>query len=81
MLIEPIKKYIEHGLVRKERRVNIIIFNKFPNAPKMIWKIGIIWLIQNAAEVKFAIRLKVEFDMASRDKIKEITCRNKLRIK
>jgi len=36
LLTEPAKKYIEHGLVRKVRRVNIIKFNTFPNVPRMI---------------------------------------------
>jgi hypothetical protein len=63
LLIEPAKKYNEHGLVRKVGRVNIMIFNKFPNVPKAISTGGEMRFIHNTPAFKFAIRPLVVLDM------------------
>jgi hypothetical protein len=65
--MEPAKKYIEHGLVRKVRRVNIIRFSTFPNVPKPIRKGGIQRFIQDAAEFILVAKLDIAIDMIKSD--------------
>jgi hypothetical protein len=65
--MEPAKKYIEHGLVRKVRRVNIIRFNTFPNVPKAIRKGGMQRFIQDAAEFILLGKLDIAIDMIKSD--------------
>jgi hypothetical protein len=65
--MEPAKKYIEHGLVRKVRRVNTIRFNTFPNVPKAIRKGGIQRLIQDATEYILLGKLDIAIDMIKSD--------------
>jgi hypothetical protein len=65
--MEPAKKYIEHGLVRKVRRVNIIRFSTFPNVPKTIRKGGIQRFIQDATEFILLAKLDIAIDMIKSD--------------
>lgn len=63
LLIELARKYTEHELVRKDRRVNIIMFIKFPNVPKMIRIGGIIRLSQNEISSNVLLKLVKKFDI------------------
>jgi hypothetical protein len=67
LLIEPAKKYIEHGLLLNVRRVNTIRFNTFPNVPKKIRKGGIQRFIQDAAEFILLAKLDIPIDMRISD--------------
>jgi len=67
--MEPAKKYIEHGLIRKVRRVNTIKFNTFPIVPKMIRKGGIQRFNQNDKEFKLLTKLDIAVDMTKSDSL------------
>jgi len=58
---------MEHGLLRKVRRVNIIRLNTFPNVPKTIRKGGIQRFIQDATEFTLLAKLDIAIDMIKID--------------